>query len=270
MRTTVGRPIVVREVLSKATNLLMKNPMLLVPQLIVLVLSLIEDFTRSFSIYYILLFIISIIVSIIIMGAYPSLVQEALDGKPISIGNAIKQATGKFGTLFIAGIIVGLILFVGFIALIVPGLILLCWYIYTVPAIMLENKGALAGMSASKAFGRDKKWSTFTLLVVVVIVGIVIEVIDVAISSASALAGHVIYSLLSLPLDAWVAVIITYVYLTYGPSSAAVAAPSLCGPLNFPTPPPSPGVSASKAFCQYCGTPVQPGAQFCPNCGHAL
>ena len=48
-------------------------------------------------------------------------------------------------------------------ALIIPGVIFVTWYTYSVPAIMLEDKGVLAGWAASKTFGRDKKWSTFSI-----------------------------------------------------------------------------------------------------------
>lgn len=274
MGITVGRPIMVGEVLSKSTELLRRNPALLIPQVIVLVLSLLEVFTNALTVVYFVLAFASLIVSIIVWGAYPSMVQAALAGKPVSISHALRQAAGRFGTLLVAGILVGIIIAVGFIALIVPGIIFVTWYAYSVPAIMLENKGALAGMSASKAFGRDKKWATFKLGLAVFAVAIVVTIIQNALDLASTVLGHVVYSLLFVPVGAWIAVIITYTYLTYGPSGGPAP------PVYTDLPPvpmsqtPQPGVPVSTVpsggFCRSCGTPLQADARFCPNCGQAV
>jgi hypothetical protein len=218
---------------------------------------------------------ISAVVSIIITGAYPSMVQAALSGAPLSIEHSLRQAAGRFWTLLVAGILVGLIVFLGFIALIIPGIIFLTWYAYTVPAIMLENKGALAGMSASKAFGRDKKLSTFVLGFVAGIVVVVLVVIQGVLSLASSLLGHIVYSLLFVPVGAWLAVIVTYTYLTYGPSSVP-ASPETFG--RVPPVPMNPQVTQavvspsppSARFCKNCGSPIQPGTKFCSSCGQPV
>ncbi len=279
MGVRVGKPIVVGEVLSKSANLIMKTPALLIPQVIVLVLSLLEDLANvaTLSVLELILVFISLIVSIIVAGAYPSLVQESLSGRELDIPNSLRQAFGRFFTLLIAGILVGLIVLLGTIALIVPGIIFVTWYAYTVPAIMLENKGALAGMSASKAFGRDKKWSTFAIFVVIIVVAIVVGIIDAAVSFASPLGGKVVESLLSVPLEAWVSVIITYAYITYGPSATPTPPDASAygippGPMQPPYSQPDAalGPAAVGGFCRHCGSPVQPGSKYCNNCGQAL
>lgn len=105
MKTTVGRPISVGDVLSKSTNLLMKKPALLIPQVIVLALSLLEDVTKTLSTPYLVLSFASVVVSIIIIGAYPSMVQAALAGTPFSVMESLGHAARRFWTLLIAGIL---------------------------------------------------------------------------------------------------------------------------------------------------------------------
>lgn len=275
MRESVGRPIAVGEVLSKSANLLMKTPALLIPQIIVLVISLLEDvaISTTLSFAYLGLALVSVVVSLFVVGAYPSLVQEALEGKPLAVGEGLRKAFGKFWSLLVAAILVALIVGLGIVALIVPGIIFATWYAYTVPAIMLEDKGALAGMSASRAFGRDKKWSTFSLIVVVFVVALVVGIIETAVSLASGLGGRVVGSLLEVPLGAWISVIITYTYLTYGPSSTP-AQPDASAYGVIPPPYTQPGAPVETNppvnFCRNCGSPVQPGSKFCNNCGAAL
>ena len=282
MGVTVGRPIVVRDVLSKSMNLLSRTPALLIPQVIVLALSLVEDLanTATLSGLGIVLLFVSLVVSVIIAGAYPSMVQAALAGGQLSVAHSLRQAAKRFWSLFAAGILVGLIVVLGSVALAVPGIFFATWYAYTVPAMMLEDKGALAGMSASKAFGRDKKWSTFALILVVGIVFLVVALIQLVLSLFSPLLGAVVYSLVSFPLDAWVVVILAYTYLTYGPSSIpAATSPEILVPGVIPPPPmnqqlPQVGSATSASepanFCRSCGSPVLPGSRFCSNCGQSL
>jgi hypothetical protein len=281
MGVTVGRPIVVVDVLSRSTKLLMQTPALLIPQAIVLALSLLGDLANAATVSALglILLFISFVVSIIVTGAYPSMVQAALGGAQLSLSHSMRQAAGRFWTLLVAGILVALIVVLGSIALIVPGLVFATWYAYTVPAIMLENKGALAGMSASKAFGRDKKWSTFILILVVFVAIIVVAAIQAALSFGSPLLGHVVNSLLSVPLDAWIAVILTYAYITYGPSSVMATSSEVMVPGVIPPPPmnqqvPQAGDLVSPSgpgnFCRFCGSPIQPDSKFCSNCGQTL
>ena len=280
MKTTVGRPIQVGDVLSRGVDLIRKNPELMIPQAIVLVLSLATDAVgaSTLSLIRIALSIVTGVVSIIVLGTYPSMVQAVLGGGHISVTDSMGKAYHRFWTLLFAGILIGIIVALGLVALIVPGIIFITWYIYFVPAIMLEDKGVIAGMGASKAFGRDKKWSTFSIGIVLAIVTLVAYAIGAAIGLSSALAGQVVYSFLSVPLEACVAVCIAYTYITYGPSSV----PQTTEILGYAIPPPSPiqgqpptiippsTNAPQKNFCRNCGSPIQPDSKFCSNCGTVL
>jgi hypothetical protein len=266
--------------------------MLLVPQAVVLVVSLLEDIAggATLSILRFFLVLITVVVTLIVAGAYPSLVQEALAGQPLNVTRSLRQAAGKFWSLLVAAIIVGVLVSLGLLAFIVPGIIFACWWAYTVPSIMLEGRGALDGMSASRAFGRDKKWSTFVILLAIIIVAIIIGVVEAVVSLGSPLAGRVVGSILSVPLQAWASVIFSYIYLTYGPSSTTPAVDSATlgmGPGTIPpTPPPGgavgqapqlqptpgtlTGAPGEKRFCPSCGSPITPDARFCPSCGRPV
>ena len=221
MSGTIGKPIRVGDALSRSVDLIRKRPELMVPQGIVLVLSLLIAAlgAATLSPLRLVLSLASEVVWIIVAGAYPSMVQAALGGGQFSVSDSLRKAYNRFWTLFVAGLLVALIVVLGFIALIVPGIIFVTWYAYTVPAIMLEDKGATAGMAASKAFGRDKKWSTFTIGLVLGVVALVVYGIVAATTVASPVVGQVVSAFVSVPLDAWIAVVLTYTYITYGPSS---------------------------------------------------
>jgi hypothetical protein len=272
---TVGGTIDVGEVMSRSANIISTKPLIMVPQLIVLVPTLLGDALGASSILSplrIITSILTIVFTVMASGAYPSLVKTFLAGGELSPMDALGMAYRKFWSLLAATILVGIIVLLGAIALIVPGIIFAAWYLYTIPAVMLEDTGALEGMSASKAFGRDKKWKTFLLFLVVAISYLVASIIDGVFSVASPLLGDLVYDILLVPIFAWASVIFSYAYIAYGPSPVPATTATMGFGLAPPAPPQPPAqlgapVGASGGFCPSCGSPVSAGAKFCGTCG---
>lgn len=253
----------------------------MLPQSVVLVLSLAGAALGGSSLGYLRLAldVVSGLVTVIVVGAYPSMVRAALTGGPLSVTDSMRMALRRFWTLLAAGILVGLIVFLGVFALVVGAIVFATWYAYTVPAVMLEDKGALAGMAASKAFGRDKKLSTFAMFLALGVIEIVILFIGFLVALGSSSLGAVITSLLSVPLGALEGALISYVYITYGPSSVPASSAGVSGwgdvpPPATPQPPPfqpsGPSAVPPARFCRFCGSPLEPDSKFCSACGNAL
>ena len=276
----VGKKIDVGDVFSRSANILTGRPAIMLAQVIAVIPNLMGDIlTNSFlNPLRIVFFIASFVLSVIVGGSYPSLVKATLEGGQMSIANALEKAYHRFWSLLAAGIIVGLIVLLGLVALIVPGIIFATWYAYTVPAIILEDKGATEGMSASKAFGRDKKGSTFLILLVLATVAVVLYGLQAGLSFISPLLGQIVYAVLSIPFGAWIGVIVSYTYLAYGPSSVTATTEIPGSVTSPPTPmqgPPVQGVASvgspfSNRFCRSCGSPLRSDSRFCSNCGTAV
>jgi len=265
-RQSVGRKIDVGDVISRATGILTRRPSIMLPQILVVIpvfLSYLALNTSGYRAFSLVATIVSAIVSMIVAGAYPFIVKEALEGRQFTIKEAMERAYHKFWTLLGAVILVGIIVGLGTVALVVPGIIFGTWYFYTVPAIMLEDKDALEGMSASKAFGRDKKWSTFLIFLVYFVVLVVIYL-----TNFIPLAGPYVYTLLAIPLDTWGAAIASYTYITYGPSGG-LPPPAAPGP-GIPTQSSSVQMPGRQANCPRCGTKLAGDEAFCKSCGTKL
>ncbi|MDA4117277.1 MAG: zinc ribbon domain-containing protein [Thaumarchaeota archaeon] len=272
---TVGTKINVGDVISKATNLLKANPSIILISVIPAVPSLLGDVLSSSSVFNplsILTGIISAVLSIIAGGAYAPVVKEAIGGQRLTISEALGHAYRRFWSLLGAGILIVLIVILGSIALIVPGIIFATWYAYATPAIMLENKGATEGMSASKAFGRDKKWSTFSIFLIFFLAYIIVSIIGSVLSLGG--GGRVIQTLLTIPLSAWTSVVIAYTYVTHGPSATPTEAPTAAWQQPSGGSGMSTGISTGvplmegpSHFCAFCGSPLKKDAKFCANCG---
>lgn len=267
----------VGDVLSRSASILVSNPVLLllpaIPSVLGFVGLIMPKTSPSLVAITTIVYITSFVVSIIIDGAYPLMVKAVVDGGRPSVAEAIGRAYHRFWSLLAAGILVGLIVGLGFIALVVPGIIFLTWYAYTGPAIMLDGKGAMAGMTASRAFGRDKKWRTFEVFLAILLVGLIVIALEVLFAFGGSRAlGQAVGTILLIPVAAWGLIISAYTYISYGPSSVPVSAaiPTPGTTPQAPTQPATQPGAPPSLFCTACGSAIQPGAEFCGNCGKAV
>jgi len=151
-----------------------------------------------------------LIVYLVVSGMYPLLVKDVVNSVNPDLAKAARTAFTKILSLIAASILVSIIVTLGFILFIVPGLIFLTWFFYTIPALMLEDKGALEAMSASRAFGRDKKLNTLAVIILLGIAALIsglLNIIPLLGWILSFIAGVVVATLAS--------VTQSYIYLKY-------------------------------------------------------
>jgi len=213
----------VREVLGSSFDVIKKKPIVLLPHIIttvvfgVLLFFLMpaaggvswESLAASAGLFF-LIVIVAIIVGFIVEGMYPLMVRNVIEGKDVEMSAAFGKAVSRLPSLIGAAILVGLILIAGFALFVIPGIIFLTWYWYTVPAIMLEDRGALDGMSASRRFGRTRKWKTFLMFLVLIIISIVGSAFN-----AIPVAGVVIGTIIGLIIAVWGSIIPAYAYIKH-------------------------------------------------------
>jgi hypothetical protein len=81
----------------------------------------------------------------------------------------------KLLSLLAASVITGILLVLGFVALIIPGVILAVMFSLVFPVIMLERTSVLGSLSRSSALVRERWLKTFGLLL---LIGIIIAVVN--------------------------------------------------------------------------------------------
>ena len=126
--------------------------------------------------------VISLAGSIVLTGALVTAVSDARDGRiDLSVGETISRAWPFILPLLGAGILASIGLLIGFILLIIPGLILMTFWFVIGPCIVLERTGVLDAFSASRRYVRGHAWTVFGVallsLLVVVIAGAVVGVV---------------------------------------------------------------------------------------------
>ncbi|MCC5827920.1 MAG: hypothetical protein JJU36_00605 [Phycisphaeraceae bacterium] len=95
-------------------------------------------------------------------------------GKEISGFNAALLALRRLIAMLLLVIVAGLVIGVGFLLLIVPGIILALWLYVSLPALIVEKKGPLAAMSRSRELISGNMARTMGLALLVILIQIAI------------------------------------------------------------------------------------------------
>lgn len=199
-----------------------------------LVIGLIEGLARNMGgvLLGILAGLISLAGHALYVGFVVRLVEDVRDGKrDHTVGDLFSAASPTILPLIGFGILFAIGVTIGFILLIVPGLILLTIWSVGAPAIVVERVGAVDAFGRSRRLVKGEGWSVFGALLLVLLIVIVISFVLAAIATpigngeAATLIASIISGVITAPIFA-LAVTIIYFNLA-GPSSvpADVSAP---------------------------------------------
>ncbi len=115
--------------------------------------------------------------SILYQGIVVELVQDIQDGRrDHSIGDLIRGVEPVFWPLAAVSILFGIALGIGFILLIIPGLILMVIWSVVAPVTVLERPGVFAAFGRSQELVSGSGWSVFAVIVLVFLAVAVIGV----------------------------------------------------------------------------------------------
>ena len=128
------------------------------------------------------------VLAILYQGFVVELVNASEHNVRRGIGDLINAVTPVLGSLMAISILFALALIVGFILIIIPGLIVLTVWSVTVPAEVLERRGVFASFSRSRELVRGNGWNVFGVIVIVFVGALVISFL---VGLLAAPLGHV-------------------------------------------------------------------------------
>jgi hypothetical protein len=109
-------------------------------------------------------------------------------------GGLIRSVMPVLGSLIVVSIVAGIAIGIGFILIIIPGLILLTIWAVFVPIIVLENPGGLKALSESRAMVRGNGWQVFGVIVILFLLVALIEGLIVGAAVAASLGLGIVVS----------------------------------------------------------------------------
>ncbi len=223
-------------------------------------------FSTLFGALFLLLaviFIVNIIFFTIAQGSAIKLASEQITKGQVNFGASVRFAVSKLLSIWALSIVVGIILFLGFIALIVPGIILAIMFSLALPVLLIENKGVLDSMGRSRELVSHRWGKTLGTILVLAIIIIIASVIVNAITSPLGIIGPVVNGILSASYQPLSPILMAVYYY----SNLARSAPA---PAVQMTTAPTTVFQAGMKLCPTCGTQNASSATFCTKCGARL
>ncbi len=209
------------------------------------------------------IFVVNIVFSTIAEGSAIKLASQQITKGQADLGASIRFAVSKLPWIWVLSIIVGILVFLGLIALIVPGIILAIMFSLALPVLLLENKGVTESMGRSRQLVSHRWAKTFGTFLVLAIIVLVISLIFSAITAPLGIIGPVVNGILS----AFYQPLFPILMVVYYYSNLARISQPPPGPMwTIPGTTAQPGMK----FCPNCGTQLASSATFCTKCGSKL
>jgi len=208
-------------------------------------------------------FIVTVVFFPIAQGSAIKLASEQIENGQADIGKSVGFAAAKLIWIWALSIVVGIIVVLGFIAIIIPGIILAIMFSLAFPVLLVENKGVLNSMGRSRELVSHRWLKTFATFIVFAIIFIIASAIAGAISGPFGVAKPVVSGILSAFYQPLFPILITVYYY----SNRARISPPLAYQM------PTQSITAAQAgmlFCPSCGSQLAPSDIFCSKCGARL
>lgn len=129
---------------------------------------------------YGILFLVSTVIYIVgmIWGTTALLNKVHKLDQPMTLGQAYSAAKPFIWPMIITGILVGIFTIIGFILLVIPGIIVGVWLSFSMYIVIAEGKSGMDAVKASKEYVTGYWWAVFGRLILVgLVVGIIAAVI---------------------------------------------------------------------------------------------
>lgn len=132
---------------------------------------------RSFFVFLLALLVslaIGVIITAILQAAILRAAAQATIGDPVDVEASYRWGLARFGSVLLVSILVGLAVGIGFLLLIIPGIILLVMFSVSVPAVVVENRRGTDAMRRSWELVSHHFWHVLgVILVAAILAGIV-------------------------------------------------------------------------------------------------
>ncbi len=179
--------------------------------------------------------LVSWIISTTVGGMAVKAASDVLEGRKVDLSETLGFTLNRLFSLLGAGIISGILIAVGLVCLIVPGVILAIMFSLIVPAIIIEQVGSLEGLSRSKRLVGGRWLKTFGLLLIIFVINIIAGLVFGAISSVFGPVDWIVSGILGALVSPILPIAMTLYYYSMTAKEHA-SSPPPPPPISLPTP----------------------------------
>ncbi len=186
------RPLSIGEILDRTFTLFRRNFLLFIgitalPQLLSLAFQLTRTFvwgggrstaglglgvTVTATLLALAALVVTFIVALFAQAATFLAVNDLYLSRPVSVADCLRRALGEIGTVFGVGVLNGLAVVAGLIALIVPGIYIFCRLLVSVPAALVEGRGPSDAIRRSWWLEKDNVGRAFVLVALYFVISV--------------------------------------------------------------------------------------------------
>ena len=136
---------------------------------------------------------------------------DALTGQPVRLADAWNRATARIVPLILASLLVGIIVTIGFVLLILPGIVLAFFLMFTFVALMLDESNPLQAIGRSFGVVKDNFASVFVFFLVLIALAVLVGVVNTVIGLIPIL-GQILAVIIGSVYASFVSVFVVAVY----------------------------------------------------------
>jgi ABC-type multidrug transport system fused ATPase/permease subunit len=151
---------------------------------------------------------VTVVAATLYQGVVVGLVKDVQDGRRDStVGDLIDATWPVVLPLIGVGILAGIAIGIGFLFLVIPGLILLTIWSVIAPVIVVEHSGVMGSFGRSRELVRGNGWQVFGVIFVVFLISAVVGAILGAIGAAisDSVGMRILFNLIASTLTAPIA-----------------------------------------------------------------
>lgn len=204
------------DIFSRAFEIYRQNPIMMVPSLVpiaVLILGLIflvgfvglaaisgrERLLAFTAVGGIILFVIILIILFIVAeGVTIEMIAEAFAGRKVDLAIAWNASKDRMEPLILTSLLAGVIITIGYVLLIVPGIVLSVIFYFVAQAVMIDGRSGTEALRESYGFLKANLEDSIVIIVASVAIGLILPVIPLIGFLLSLVALPYIYALSTL------------------------------------------------------------------------
>ncbi len=130
---------------------------------------------------FITLMVIGSIVGLLGHGMTVLMAHDALSGNPVSLKDAWNRTTARVVALVLASLLVGIIVSLGFVLLVIPGIILAFFLMFTFVALMLNESNPLQAVGRSFQVVKQNFAAVFVFFLILIALGLLVSIVNMVI-----------------------------------------------------------------------------------------
>lgn len=155
-----------------------------------------------------------IIATVWLAGAVVKIVEDVeADGVvDASVGELFGLVAPRLFSLFLLSLVVGILVGIGFIFFIIPGIILTLMWIVSTPSMMVEDKGVFDSMSRSSELTKENRMRILGVGILLIVAYIVVALIIALLAAITPILGIIGGIALLVAVYPYLAIIVSVLY----------------------------------------------------------